>query len=224
MASVSLTALEEDMKRPFRSLAAAFLLVLLALPVSAEEVVRYETLTAQPANPLLIDVWTFVCPAGGSATIAVDTAMLASGAASPLDPVFEVYSPTGDFVGFGDDEITCSVASVCAFDCAQVTMDCAEGGEQTLLVMTAISNGCGETEGPYELSVQVFDGMGGSGTPLTADAVRLGGEAISRGFGWGFYPSGPALDDQPHGFFPPLGGVEAVERMLRLRTKVKRDR
>ncbi len=212
------------MRRHALTITCAALCTLVVVPIAAEEVVRYESRPGQPVFPVRIDVWTRVCPAGGSATVAVDTVALASGAASPIDPVFEVYSPTGGFVGFGDDETACTAATTCAFDCPAMTMDCTEGGEQTLLVLTGTSLGCGEEEGPYELSVQVFDGLGGSGTPQTADVVRLGGEPMIPVMGWGSYPAGPALDDQPHGFFPPLGGVDGAERLLRLSRKVRQDR
>ena len=196
---------------------------LVAVPATADQVTRYEDLPAQPSFPFIVDAWTFYCPANGSATVSVDTVGLASGSNVPLDPAFELYSPSGTFIGMGDDEMSCTAANVCGFDCAQLTVDCLEGGEQTLLVLTATSAGCGEDRGPYELTVEVFDGLGGSGTPLSEDDTALGGEGLNRGFPWGYYPPGPALDDRSHGFFLPIFGPEALERAQRLRNK-KRDR
>ncbi len=173
------------------------------LPIAAigQAVTRQETLPVQPAgigDPLISDFWTFQCPAGGSARVTVDTVALSGAATSPLDPIFYVYFDNfSAAVAIADDEVACTVAPVCGFSCPRRLFNCANQGEYTILVYTsnALDGNCGGTEGIYELEVEVFTGPNGSGSPLPADQVRLGGEEPLRGFQWGLIPPGPAADD-----------------------------
>ena len=170
----------------------------------AAEVTRDETLPASGDGLIPVDLWTFYCPAGGSATVTVDTLGVPAGATtSALDPALHVLHDqygmsSSEVVASGDDEIECTVPPACGFDCPQVTFNCDGDGEHTIRVFTFYGEGsppCGTEPGWYRLAVEVFDNLNGTGTPLPEAEVRLGGEAVRRGFVWGYLPAGPAYDD-----------------------------
>ena len=210
--------------------AAATLLV--ALPATAVKVTREESLPPQLYAPAsgdsISDLWTFQCPAGGSARIKVDTVPVSGGAtSSPLDPIFRVYLDTWPaIVASGDDEVSCTVAPVCGFSCPERLIDCLSGGEYTVLVFTsgAVSGTCGAAWGVYRIEIEVFDALAGGGLSLPAEKVKLGGQEPRRGFAWGFIPAGPAADDvhfwhtstpDPAGSATPGFGTSVKQRSLK---------
>lgn len=157
---------------------------------------RNETLPFQTDGaPFLTDVWRFSCLAGGSATVSADTQAISEATDTPLDLVLSIFDQAGLQVAVADDEVTCSVAPVCAYQCPIVTFDCPGSEEMTVQVWTANALGCGESAGAYQIVVEVFDGPGGTGTSQPASVVRLGGGEPVRAFPWGRYPWGPAQDD-----------------------------
>lgn len=190
----------------------AFVAVMFSvLPLSGTELVRQESLPPQPtAGYTVIDLWTFYCPAGGSATISVDTLAVGAATTSPLDPYVNVFDDDGYALAFADDEMTCTVSSACGYECPQTAFNCVEGGEVSILVSTWASgaSGCSDAEGYYLLWLEVFDGPDQSGASLPANAVRLGGQEPSRGYGWGYLLAGPAADDAAFEVAPSLTGVD----------------
>jgi hypothetical protein len=137
---------------------------------------------------------------GGSATVTVDTLPTHGTSTSSLDPQFRVYYDAFSYISYiatADDEIPCSTPSACGFACPQKTFNCAGEGEYTIMVLTARTSvaGCSDTEGFYNLRVEVFEGPMGSGPPLSVSEVHLGGQEPRRGYAWGWVPSGPAADD-----------------------------
>ena len=182
------------------SLVALAIMFCLPIGASGQAVKRRETLPAQELSSRRIaDFWTFQCPAGGSASISIDTVARAGSATSPFDLAFFVFFDSlFPILANGDDELPCTVASVCGFSCPQKLFNCGSGGEHTIMVLTYVSGGsagCGQAEGIYEIAVAVFAGPNGTGSSLPADQVRLGGEEPRRGFPWGYIPPGPAADD-----------------------------
>jgi hypothetical protein len=175
--------------------------LLVVASASAAEIVREESLPPQGSGitTLAVDIWTFYCPAGGSATVRADTLPSAGGiTTSPLDLAFTVYFdhfPT--WVVQADDNFTCTVPSDCSYSCPAATFNCGGEGEHTIMVRTIPSAlvGCGSREGGYRLGVEVFDNLNGTGTALPESVVRLGGEEPRRGYAWGYLPAGPAGDD-----------------------------
>lgn len=175
--------------------------LLVVASASAAEIVREESLPPQGDGTLTqaVDIWTFYCPAGGSATVRADTLPSAGGiTTSPLDLAFVVFFdqfPT--YVALADDDFVCTVTSDCGYLCPAATFNCAGEGEHTIVVLTypSTSPGCGSREGGYRLGVEVFDNLNGTGTALPESVVRLGGEEPRRGYAWGYLPAGPAGDD-----------------------------
>ncbi|MGD9264765.1 MAG: hypothetical protein PVJ71_03185 [Lysobacterales bacterium] len=187
--------------------AAALVLVVFATyatTINATELVRMEDLPPQTGSgsDVLVDVWTFHCPAGGSVTFSVDTVLVSDATDTPLDPIAHLFLGSS-LIGFGDDEVPCTVGPVCGYYCPSVTLNCAVEGQYSLLVLTANSTGpagepaCGSAFGIYELTLEVFDGPNGTGTSLPESSVRLGGAPIGRSFtdSTSFYHQGPAIDD-----------------------------
>lgn len=170
-------------------------------PISGAGLVRQESLPPQPGSSglsLVTDIWTFYCPAGGSATVAVDTLAVNNASTSPLDPVIRVYheeflSP----VAWADDEVACSVSSDCGFACPYLAFNCVDGGEFTIMVGSWAGPlaGCGDAEGYYLLYLEVFAEADQAGASLPAETVGLGGQEPSRGYAWGYPTPGPAADD-----------------------------
>ncbi|MGB5491870.1 MAG: hypothetical protein WBM76_13670 [Woeseiaceae bacterium] len=180
----------------------------------AEEVVRMEDLPAQRlfVPPASVDIWSFYCPAGGSAKIKVDTIAMALDGKSPLNPAAVVFQGS-NLLALDNGVLPCAdVPSDCAATCVDLTVNCASAGEHNVLVFNNKGETlCGKSAGTYKLSMTVFAGAGGSGTELPAAQVALGGEPAKRILSDGArLASGPAEDDAYwNGFIPP-GDLNSV--------------
>lgn len=172
--------------------------ILLLTPALAEQVERLEDLPAQPefVPSGTVDVWTFYCPAGGSAEIKVDAISMAANGKSPLNPAALVFRG-GSMLALGDDEVACSTTLDCALACVDVTAECASAGEHNILVFNKSGGtACGKATGTYKLSVQVFDGPNETGNALTAAEADLGGQPVKAVLGGNVrFSAGPAEDD-----------------------------
>jgi len=154
---------------------------------------------AQGEQPLG-DMWTFYCPAGGTVTASVDTKDDTDLGTATLDPILELLDGNGSEIAFADDNLTCTYAPTCGYECPLITAfpcgDSGSSGVHSLIVRDYGTSGC-NGGGGYELTVDVFDA---SGTQLSQEQVALGG-GPSRGVpDWavaeGKAPFGPALDDE----------------------------
>ena len=137
---------------------------------------------------LLGDLWTFVCPKGGTVSVTLQRYTQ-----SDLDPEFEILDAEGNVLAGGDEEIACSVSSAsCSYLCAQeLAVPCGSGNPHSIRVR---DNFC--TGGSYELSVEAEK----NGQALPAKALKLGGGAKRRVPKFldpdGLLREGPALDDE----------------------------
>lgn len=143
------------------------------------------------------DMWTFVCPSGGTVTVAVDTKDETDTAESTLDPLLEVVDGQGNAIAFGDDDFDCTYPPVCGFSCPQVEVPCGQGLRHSIIVRDFGAAGTGCTGGGgYELTVEVFS----DGIQLAESIVNLGGGPSRRVPHWaleeGKAPIGPALNDE----------------------------
>src|SRR5262245_40852303 len=107
-----------------RSLAGVLVATLWLGQVQAAPVTRTQWVPSGPG-----DLWTFLCPAGGSYAASVDTF------STGLDPRLDVRRADGALVGGGDDDVACS-GSACGFQCPTVSGPCAAGGIFSLIVLT----------------------------------------------------------------------------------------
>lgn len=197
-------------------------MIFLQAPAYAEEVQRQEDLPPQPefVPAGTADVWTFYCPAGGSAEIKVDAISMAANGKSPLNPAALIFRG-GTMLAVGDEEVACSATLDCANQCVDVTVGCTTAGEHNILVFNK-SGGttCGKATGTYELSVTVFDGPNETGNELSATQVALGGQPAKRILGGAVrFSAGPAEDDVYwDGLFPltpPAAAKTGAERSSR---------
>jgi hypothetical protein len=149
-----------------------------APPAGADPAVRYQTLPNR-TDVILGDAWTFQCPPGGQADILVDTLDDGDGLAR-VDPSFWVYDGRGNSLtpdpGLpADDELECTIAQACGFDCPFATVDCGSGNPHVVIVRDGIAlekdapDEC--TGGGYEIVVEVFR----RGVSVAPRQVRLGG-------------------------------------------------
>ncbi len=172
--------------------------ILLQTPALAEQVDRLEDLPPQPefVPSGTADVWTFYCPAGGSAEIKVDAISMAANGKSPLNPAALIFKG-GSALAIGDDEVPCSATLDCALACVEVTANCASAGEHNILVFNKSgATTCGKAAGTYKLSVEVFDGPNKTGNALTAAEADLGGQPVKTILGGDVrFSAGPAEDD-----------------------------
>ena len=147
------------------------------------------------------DLWTFVCPAGGTVTASVDTKDDQDNGQANIDPFLLLHSGSGRLIAFGNDDLDCSHLPVCGFRCPAVRAPCGATNPHSLLVRDfggATKNGAQcAGGGGYELTVQVFRA---DGSPVDAARVQLGGGPTRRVPAWaleeGKAPVGPALDDE----------------------------
>lgn len=182
-------------------------------PAFAEQVERLEDLPAQPefVPSGSVDVWTFNCPAGGSAEIKVDTVSMAANGMSPLNPAVLVYRGNTP-LGVGDEEMNCSATPDCPNLCVDLTVACAAEGEHNILVFNKSGdNACGKATGTYKLLLEVFEGPNETGNSLSAAQTALGGKPVTNIFADGArFQSGPAEDDVYWDGAFPLTATDSV--------------
>jgi hypothetical protein len=171
--------------------------LLLAGSVRAEVVQRHNWVPAGTYGPVgrSGDLWTFVCPKGGTVGVTVDNATDADtpGALTGIDPVIYIYDGAGNSLAVVDDSIDCTnpkCGSTNAFHrCPQVLVACGTGTTHSLVVRDF-----GTCAGAYSLSLEVRDAKGMS---LPEKKVKLGGGAKAKAPKW--LPRalrvGPAIDD-----------------------------
>ena len=147
------------------------------------------------------DMWTFVCPPGGTFKLSIDTKDDTDINKADIDPVAVVLDGRGNEIGYGDDEIHCKYEPVCGYGCPSVEATCGKGEVHSILVRdygTATTSGdyCQEGGG-YKLGLEVRDV---TGRRVPAHYIKLGGGARRNVPGWalkqGIAPVGPALDDE----------------------------
>jgi hypothetical protein len=141
--------------------------------VSAEELTRVDW---TPGGGRSGDLWTFNCPVGGSLAISVDVLddrpQDDGSFASALDPIIDIFDGEGNYLGGGDAEFECSVASSCDAACPAVEFPCGDGLRHSVTVRdTGFLSSC-TGGGTYVLRVEVLDE---SGESLANPQVQLGG-------------------------------------------------
>jgi hypothetical protein len=145
------------------------------------------------------DMWTFYCPPGGRVEARVDTKDDTDLGTSSLDPILELLDANGVEIAQADDNVTCTYAPLCGFQCPRIRSLCGDTWDLHSLIVRDFGTAgtlCNDGGG-YELTVDVYDE---NGNQLSPDEVQLGG-GPSRGVpGWaveeGKAPVGPALDDE----------------------------
>ncbi|HYD50686.1 MAG TPA: lysyl oxidase family protein [Terriglobales bacterium] len=145
------------------------------------------------------DMWTFVCPPGGSADVSVDTVADRSDGRSQIDPIVFVANSDGTGVTIADDEVDCSIESACGFRCPRLdNVPCGEGGVFSIVVRDHGSfNSACNGGGGYLLNVRVSNSQG---EPLSDRDIKLGGGARRRIPRWAdptrALSPAPALDNE----------------------------
>lgn len=179
------------MKNPMQALAILALATLLSpLSASAEVVTRAEWI---PGTFGRGDVWSFVCPAGGTFDLTVQNA--ADGSGSNIDFFATVKDSTGAVVQFDDDGAVCSSMPSCAGCPQMVAVPCTAGGTYYAQIfpigICSVTAGLG---GSYTLTLEVKDSAAVS---LDAKKVKLGGGPKAKVPSWHSPYSNPLIDDAP---------------------------
>ena len=170
------------------------------------------------------DMWTFVCPAGGSVQLSVDT-MNDSPTGARIDPGIAVWDAEGNLIATGDDDFDCTYTPNCGFSCPAVDVPCGKGIQHSVSIFSVLPNqGC-EGGGGYVLGVEVKNRLGRS---FRESRVKLGGGVNGRGvpewFDTGKGLKRPAaLDDEavPTWFLPLSGEASATATDAASRTSNK---
>jgi hypothetical protein len=100
---------------------------------AADPAFRYETLPDGSSPPQIGDLWEFACPAGGAATIFLDTVGDTKGMAR-IDFGLSVRDGKGNLL---DREITeegCRVPTACGALCPRAGLTCGDGASHTVAV------------------------------------------------------------------------------------------
>ncbi len=147
------------------------------------------------------DMWTFICPAGGTFKLSVDTKDDTDVGRADIDPLVVVLDGKGNPVAFGDDDFDCTYEPVCGYSCPSVTAHCGRGIMHSIVVRDfGVASQTGvycQEGGGYELDLKVKDSRGHH-VPKTD--IKLGGGPLRIVPQWalrdGKAPVGPALDDE----------------------------
>lgn len=118
------------------------------------------------------DAWTFSCPVGGTAVLAVDTLANNEGL-SRLDLIAYVVDRAGNLLGIGDDDAECTHPPTCRFACPRINIACGVGPHY-IFVRDYGSDESAEAcnaGGGYKLTIEVRDHTG------HVIASKLGGGA-----------------------------------------------
>ena len=179
-------------------IAAAAVLALTTSTPRAEALTRYNWVP-DVTTTLIGDMWTFVCPTGGSFNIYVDTAN-GSPTNSNLDLAFTVLDGNGVYVTSADDAFACFYPSACGYQCPSTSgyLPCGPGKTHSLLIYdTGAGGGSCVGGGAYFLSIDVKDA---NSISLPERAVKLGGGPKRKLPAWanpnGGNTYGPAFDDE----------------------------
>ncbi len=188
------------------------MLTFLTAVVRGQEVLRTNYIPSGDYNQGIVgDMWTFLCPPGGSVSAAVDTKNDTGNGKSNLNLRFEVADRRGNLLALGDEEMDCTYDSVCGYSCPRVVdLVCGLGNPHTIAIYSHPSNASNSLTGQlckggggYDL---IISAVNRNGVQLKEGALALGGGARRFAPSWsgGVGKFGPALDDEgvPSFFFP----------------------
>jgi hypothetical protein len=174
---------------------ASMILFLVAESVSAQPSARRRGwVPSGEYFPVLGDLWTFRCPAGGQFSVAADTMADNGFDSSNLDLYVEVTDASGAVVGCAAETKACEHTSVCGFTCPTIAPTPCGRGIHTIAVFSVPSAIC-KGGGGYKLDLFVFARNGKQATDAQA---ALGGGPLRALPAWarGAGSRGPLLNDE----------------------------
>jgi hypothetical protein len=171
-----------------------------AQPAHAQYFTRYEwipsgSFTQSGSGVYVGDLWTFVCPRGGTVLVVLHN-QDDNGGTSNLDPAFKIFDGDGNLVTTQDDGAGCPAPPECGFSCPlQVETPCGAKNPHSIAIYSS-STACAGG-GAYHLGFRVRDANGNSVSPAK---VKLGGGPKAKVPSWvdpiKARQTGPALDDE----------------------------